>query len=182
MTQQLGARIALLITHQLVDEGLPAVYAGPVGSEQPMATPDVALHGYFVSADAGNGTTGATGANGATGAKHMLVGFSAAHTQLTTALEAFQMTPQGLSLMGAGTVADNGGPAAEVLLPAGVMAATAQPVGLAANGTVQLISETSGSLPLDAAAGPTADRLSDQVIGAARRLGWVGWRGWRYWL
>ena len=158
LTTALGAEIAKQVTEQLRDAGLPAVRAA--GQPTPQVN-DVLIRGYFVSADAGSAV------------KRMLVGFGSGSAELTTAVEGFQMTPLGPQLLGCGTVDSAGGKSPGMILPLAVMAATANPIGLAVNGTLKLAGEATGVTTIEGAARRTADEISEQLIDAAERRGWL---------
>ncbi|WP_119302028.1 DUF4410 domain-containing protein [Dongia deserti] len=157
-TSRLGAEIARQVTAQLRGAGLPAVQA--TGQPAPQVN-DIAIRGYFVSAEEGSA------------AKRMLVGFGSGNAELMTAVEGFQMTPQGLRLLGSGHVESGGNKAPGVILPLAVMAATANPIGLAVAGTVKVAGEATGSSTIEGAAKRTADEISEQLIDAAERQGWL---------
>ncbi len=157
-TSRLGAEIARQVTKQLQNAGLPAVQAA--GQAAPQVN-DVVIRGYFVSAQEGSAT------------KRMLVGFGSGNAELTTAVEGFQMTPQGLRLLGSGRVESGGNKTPGVILPLAVMAATANPIGLAVAGTVKVVGEATGSSTIEGSAKRTADEISEQLIDAADRQGWL---------
>ena len=157
-TSRLGAEIARQVTEQLRDAGLPAVQAA--GQPAPQVN-DIVIRGYFVSAEEGSA------------AKRMLVGFGSGNAELTTAVEGFQMTPQGLRLLGSGQVESGGNKTPGMILPLAVMAATANPIGLAVAGTVKLTGEATGSSTIEGSAKRTADEISEQLIAAAERQGWI---------
>jgi uncharacterized protein DUF4410 len=157
-TSALGAEVAKQVTAQLRDAGLPAVQAAGQPSPQ---VDDIVIRGYFVSEDEGSAT------------KRMLVGFGSGNAKLTTAVEGFQMTSQGLRLLGSGEVEDGGSKTPGVILPLAVMAATANPIGLAVSGTVKLAGEATGATTIEGAAKRTADEISSQLIEAAKRRGWI---------
>jgi hypothetical protein len=158
LTRQLGAEIARQVSEQLRDAGLPAVQAG--GQSAPQVN-DIVIRGYFVSAEEGSA------------AKRMLVGFGSGSAELKTAVEGFQMTPQGLRQLGSGQVGSSGNKLPGVILPLAVMAATANPVGLAVGGTVKLAGEATGASTIEGAARRTSDEISQQLIDAAKRQGWI---------
>lgn len=158
LTAALGAEIAKQVTEQLRDAGLPAVRAA--GQPAPQVD-DVLIRGYFVSADTGSAV------------KRLLVGFGSGSAELTTAVEGFQMTPQGPKLLGSGTVDSAGGKSPGMILPLAVMAATANPIGLAVGGTLKLAGEATGVTTIEGAARRTADEISEQLIDAAERRGWL---------
>ena len=157
-TQQLGAEIARQVSQELRDAGLPAVQA--VGQSAPQVN-DIVIRGYFVSAQEGSAV------------KRMLVGFGSGNAELTTAVEGFQMTPQGLRLLGGGQIESGGNKTPGMILPLAVMAATANPIGLVIGGTVKLAGEATGASTIEGAARRTSDEISSQLIDAAKRRGWI---------
>ena len=158
VTQRLGAEIARQVSAQLRDAGLPAVEAA--GQPAPQVN-DVVIRGYFISAEEGSA------------AKRMLVGFGSGSAELETAVEGFQMTPQGLRQLGSGQVGSAGNKTPGVILPLAVMAATANPIGLVVGGTVKLAGEATGASTIEGAARRTSDEISQQLIDAAGRQGWI---------
>jgi hypothetical protein len=158
MTSKLGAEVAEEVTTQLRDAGLPAVQAA--GQPAPQVD-DVVIRGYFVSEDEGSA------------AKRMLVGFGSGDAELLTAVEGFQMTSQGLRLLGSGQVKSGGAKTPGVILPLAIMAATANPIGLVVGGTVKVAEEATGSATIEGSAKRTADQIAEQLIDAAERQGWL---------
>lgn len=158
MTTQLGAEVAKQVTAQLQEAGLPAVRAA--GQPAPQVN-DVVIRGYFVSADEGST------------AKRMLVGFGSGNAELTTAVEGFQMTAHGLRQLGSGTIDSGGNKTPGVILPLAIMAATASPIGLVVGGSMKLAGEATGNATIEGNARRTADVVSDQLIAAAKRQGWL---------
>ena len=158
MTTELGAEVARQVTADLQQAGLPAVQ---VAGQPAMQVNDVAIHGYFISADEGSSV------------KRMLVGFGSGNAQLTTAVEGFQMTKHGLRQLGSGTVESGGNQTPGVILPLAVMAATANPIGLAVGGTLKLAGEATGNATIEGNAKRTADLVSEQLVEAAKRQGWL---------
>lgn len=158
VTDKLGAEVARQLAAELRDAGLPAVQAA--GQPAPQVD-DVVIRGYFVSADEGSA------------AKRMLVGFGSGNAELITAVEGFQMTSQGLRLLGGGTVQSGGNKTPGVVLPLAVMAATANPIGLVVGGTVKVAGEATGSATIEGAAKRTADQIAEQIVEAAERQGWL---------
>ncbi|HVI89469.1 MAG TPA: DUF4410 domain-containing protein [Dongiaceae bacterium] len=158
LTAQLGAEVARQVTAQLQAAGLPAVQAA--GQPAPQIN-DIVIRGYFVSADEGSTV------------KRLLVGFGSGNASLTTAVEGFQMTKFGLRQLGSGTVESGGNQTPGLILPLAVMAATANPIGLAVGGAVKLAGEATGNTTIEGNAKRTADLVSEQLIDAAKRQGWL---------
>lgn len=158
MTARLGAEVARQVTAKLQDAGLPALQAG---SQPAIKINDIVIRGYFVSEDQGST------------AKRMLIGFGSGGAALTTAVEGFQMTSHGLRLLGSGRIDSSGSKTPGLILPLAVMAATASPIGLIVGGTVKLAEEGSGSSTIEGSAKRTAETISEQLIDAAKRQGWL---------
>ena len=138
--------------------GLPAVAAA---GEPPPRADDIVLRGYFVSVDEGSAR------------KRVMVGFGRGAAELRTAVEGFQMTPQGLRRLGRGEVKSGGGKVPGVVLPLAVVAATANPIGLVVGGAVKLTGEATGSATIEGAAKRTAKEIAAQIKTAAEEHGWI---------
>ena len=158
MTDKLGAEVAKQLVAELREAGLPAVQAA--GQPAPQ-NEDIVIRGYFVSADEGSA------------AKRVLVGFGSGNAELMTAVEGYQMTSQGLRLLGSGQVKSGGAKMPGVVLPLAVMAATANPIGLVVGGTVKVAGEATGSDTIEGAAERTADEIAVQLIEVAKKHSWL---------
>ena len=86
--------------------GLPAVAAA---SQPPPRADDIVLRGYFVSVDQGSA------------GKRVLVGFDSGAAELSTAVEAYQMTAEGMRRLGRGEIKSEGGKLPGIVLPAAVL-------------------------------------------------------------
>ncbi len=156
--RKLGAQVAKELVADLRGMGLPAVLAA--GQPAPRAD-DIVLRGYFVSVDQGSAT------------QRVLVGFGAGSAELRTAVEAYQMTPEGLRPLGRGEIKSGGGKLPGMVVPLAVVAATANPIGLLVGGGVKATSEATGSDTIEGAAKRTADEIAAQLRTAAEEQGWV---------
>jgi len=157
-TQKMGAEVAKEVVAKLRDAGLPAVRAA--GQPAPRVD-DIVIRGYFVSLDKGSA------------AKRVLVGFGSGDAELMTAVEGYQMTSQGLRLLGSGEVESGGGKMPGLVLPLAVMAATANPIGLVVGGAIKVAGEADGSDTIEGGAKRTADEIAAQLETAAKRQGWT---------
>ncbi|HXJ34186.1 MAG TPA: DUF4410 domain-containing protein [Candidatus Eisenbacteria bacterium] len=155
---KLGAQIAKQLVADLRAMGLPAVEAA--GQPLPRVD-DIVLRGYFVTLAPGSAT------------KRVLLGFGSGSAELQTVVEGYQMTAQGLRSLRSSEVRSAGGQLPGVVLPAAVLAATANPIGLAVGGTAKLAGEASGSATIEGAAKRTADEIAVQIKTAAQRQGWI---------
>jgi Domain of unknown function (DUF4410) len=156
--RELGAQIAKQLVADLQGMGLPAVAAA--GQPAPRVN-DIVLRGYFVSIDEGSA------------GKRVLVGFGSGTAEMRAAVEGYQMTAQGLRLLGSGEVRSGGGDMPGMVVPLAVLAATANPIGLVVGGAAKLYGEGTGSDTIEGAAKRTADEISAQLRTTAEEQGWI---------
>jgi hypothetical protein len=156
--QKLGAQIAEELVADLQGMGLPAVRAA--GQPAPQVN-DIVLRGYFVSIDEGSA------------GKRVLVGFGSGEAEMRSAVEGYQMTAQGLRLLGSGEVEAGGSKMPGMAVPLAVLAATANPIGLVVGGGAKLYGEETGSDTIEGAAKRTAEEIAAQLKTAAEEQGWI---------
>ena len=87
--RKLGAQIAAQLVEEIRDLALPAAQAS---SQTTPEINDIVLRGYLLSIEEGSGT------------KRVTIGFGHGASELTTAVEGFQMTAQGLRKLGSGKI------------------------------------------------------------------------------
>ena len=155
---KLGAQIAQKLVADLQGMGLPAVAAA---GQPPPQVDDIVLRGYFFSIDEGSA------------GKRVLVGFGSGAAEMRAAVEGYQMTAQGLRLLGSGEVRSGGGDMPGMVVPLAVLAATANPIGLVVGGAAKLYGEGTGSDTIEGAAKRTADEIAAQLRTAAEEQGWI---------
>ena len=102
--RELGAQIAEQLVADLQGMGLPAVRAA--GQPAPQVN-DIVLRGYLVSIDEGSAS------------KRVLVGFGSGDAEIRAAVEGYQMTAQGLRLLGSGEVESGGSKMPGIVSPRG---------------------------------------------------------------
>jgi Domain of unknown function (DUF4410) len=156
--RELGAQIARQLVADLQGMGLPAV---PAAGQPAPQVDDIVLRGYFVSIDQGSA------------GKRVLVGFGRGAAEMRAAVEGYQMTAQGLRLLGRGEVRSGGGEMPGVAVPLAVLAATANPIGLVVGGGAKLYGEATGSDTIEGVAKRTADEVAAQLQTAAEEQGWI---------
>jgi hypothetical protein len=156
--RKLGAQIAKELVADLQAMGLPAV---PAAGQPAPQVDDIVLRGYFVSIDEGSA------------GKRVLVGFGSGTAEMRAAVEGYQMTAQGLRLLGSGEVRSGGGKLPGMGVPVAVLAATANPIGLVVGGAAKLYGEATGSDTIEGAAKRTADEIAAQLKTAAAEQGWI---------
>jgi hypothetical protein len=156
--RQLGKQIAQELAAQISEMGLPAL-AVPIMT--PPRVGDVVIKGYLLSVDEGSAT------------KRMLIGFGSGGSELKTAVEGYQMTPQGLRKLGSGTVDSGGSKGPGAAVPAAVTIATANPIGLIVSGGMKIYGEASGSAKLEGRAKATAAEIAKVLKTRFEEQGWI---------
>ncbi len=158
LSRKLGAEVAKELVADLQGMGLPAVLAA---GQPPPALNDIVIRGYFVSVDEGSA------------AERVMIGFGRGAAELSTAVEGYLMTAQGLRPLGRGELKSGGGKLPGVVLPLAVLAATANPIGLVVGGAIKASGEATGSATIEGAAKRTAAEIAGQLREAAQKQGWI---------
>jgi len=155
---KLGAEVAKQLSAKLSAAGLPAVQAA--GQPAPQLN-DIVIRGYFVTVDEGSA------------AKRVLIGFGSGDAKLMTMVEGYRQTATGLEQLGSGEIRSDGGHIPGLILPAAVLVATANPIGLVVGGAVKAVGEADGSATIEGSAERTADEIAKELEKAAERQGWI---------
>jgi hypothetical protein len=119
------------------------------------------IRGYLVSIDEGSATT------------RVALRFGAGASELSTAVEGFQMTPQGLRKLGSATVDAGGSKTPGAAVPAVVAIASGNPVGLIVSSGMKVYGEASGSAKVEGRATATAQEISDRLKLRFQQQGWL---------
>jgi hypothetical protein len=158
MGRQLGAQIAQKLVAQIQGMGLPAVEATRGASPQ---VGDLVIRGYLLSINEGSA------------AKRLTIGFGSGGSELTTAVEGYLMTAQGLRKLGSGTVESGGSKTPGAAVPAVVAIASGNPVGLIVSSGMKIYGEASGSAKVEGRAKKTAEEIADQLKVRFQQQGWI---------
>ncbi len=157
-----GRKMGELIATQLVEEifnmGLLAKKAS--SSTQPEIN-DLVIRGHILSFDEGDAT------------KRVAVGFGSGASHLTTAVEGFQMTAQGLRKLGSGTVDSGGGKTPGAAVGVVGLIATANPAGLIVGTGAKAYGEYTGSSKIEGRAKAIAKEIADQLKPKYQQQGWI---------
>jgi hypothetical protein len=113
--RELGAQIASKLVADISAMGLTAERASAQTVPQ---VNDIMIHGYLVSIQEGSA------------GKRVLIGFRQGKSELKTAVEGFQMTPQGPRKLGSGTLDAGGAKTPGTAMGAATLIATGNPAGL----------------------------------------------------
>jgi hypothetical protein len=155
--RELGSLVAEKLVDEIQGMGLPAVRS----AKQAPLVNDIAIKGYFASVNEGSA------------AKRMMVGFGSGAAELKTVVKGYQMTNQGLRLVGSGEVDSKGGKTPGMILPIAVVVATANPVGLVVGGAMHATGELTGSSKVEGAAKRTAEAISERLRDRFEQEGWI---------
>lgn len=156
--RQLGSEIAAQLVEEIRAMGLPAERASTRTRPQ---VNDIVIRGYLLSINKGSA------------AKRVAIGFGSGESELKTAVEGFQMTPNGLRRLGYGSLDSGGskGPGTAVGL-AGLIA-TGNPAGLIISSGIKVYGEASGKSKIQGRAEQTAKEIADVLKKRFQQEGWI---------
>jgi hypothetical protein len=83
------------------------------------------------------------------------------------------MSTLGPRLLGSGTVESGGNKTPGLVVPLVVLAATANPIGLAVAGTAKVVGEATGRSKIEGAAKKTASEIADVLRARFQERGWI---------
>jgi hypothetical protein len=156
--RQLGVGIAAQLVTEIRELGLPAAQAP--ASTTPQVN-DIVIRGYLVSVEKGST------------AKRMTIGFGSGGSELTTAVEGYQMTANGLRKLGSGTVGAEGSKGPGAALGGAAWLITGNPVGLIVGGGMKVYGEASGNATIEGRAKATAKEIADVLKQRFQEQGWI---------
>jgi len=156
--RKVGAEIATALVEEIFNMGLLARKAS---SDTKPEINDLVIRGYLLSIDEGDAT------------KRVAIGFGSGASQLTAAVEGFQMTAQGLRKLGSGTVDSGGGKTPGGAVGVAALIVTGNPVGLIVGGGAKAYGEYSGSSKIEGRAKAIAKEIADQLKPKFQQQGWI---------
>jgi hypothetical protein len=156
--RELGDQIAARLVQKIEEMGLPASHGIPGG---PVQVHDIVIRGYLVSVEQGSAM------------KRMTIGFGSGGSELSTVVEGFQMTDQGLRKLGSASTGAEGSKGPGATLGAAGWIVTGSPIGLIAGGTMKIYGEASGSAKVEGRAKQTADEIADHLKVRFKEEGWI---------
>jgi len=156
--RRLGTRLAEELVREIGEMGLPAVRAQ--GQPDPEVG-DIALIGYFTSIEKGSA------------AERVALGFGEGAAELSTVVEGYLATREGLRKLGSGAVSSKAEKTPGLLVPLAVTVATANPIGLAVGSAVKVGEEASGKSTVEGVATRMADKIADELRVKFREQGWI---------
>lgn len=156
--RELGDHIAAYLVQEILDMGLPARRAINGTKHE---VDDIVLRGYLLSIDEGSAT------------KRLVIGFGAGASHLTTMVEGYQVTTEGLRKLGSGSLDSGGNKTPGAALGVVGLIATAHPAGLIIIGGMKAYGEYSGSAKIEARAKETAKEIASRLKPKLLEQGWI---------
>jgi hypothetical protein len=156
--RRIGAAIAAQVADKVSRMGLPAERASSQSTPQ---INDIVIRGYLLSVREGST------------ARRVAIGFGAGASQLSVAVEGYQMTAQGLRRVGSGTGTSGGSKTPGAAAPTGVALATANPIGLVVVTGIKGYGEVSGTSRIEGRAEKIAQEIAKQMEPRFRDQGWI---------
>ena len=156
--RQMGTLIATTLVEEIRGMGLPAAHASSGTKTQ---VKDLVLRGYLLSIDEGDAT------------KRVAIGFGSGASQLSAAVEGFQVTGQGLKKLGSGNVDAGGGKTPGGAVGVAALIVTGNPVGLIVGGGAKAYGEYSGSSKIEGRAKAIAKEIADTIRPKFQAQGWI---------
>jgi hypothetical protein len=156
--RKVGETIATELVAQIIDMGMLAERAS---SGTTPSINDLVIRGYLLSVDEGDAT------------KRVAIGFGSGASQLTAAVEGFQMTAQGLRKLGSGTLDSGGGKTPGGAVGVAALIVTGNPVGLIVGGGAKAYGEYSGSSKIEGRAEAIAKEIAEKIKPKFQQQGWI---------
>jgi hypothetical protein len=154
----LGGRMAMELVKHIHKMGIPSIRAVPGAKPQ---INDVVLRGYIISYDEGDAT------------KRVAIGLGSGASDLQVAVEGFQVTPQGLRLLGSGSSDADASKTPGMAVGAATLIATKNPAGLIVSTGVKLYGEKTGKSTIEGRVDDTAKEIAEILRKRFQGQGWI---------
>lgn len=158
VARKLGVQMTNALVERIRSMGLKAERATPTSETH---EGDLVIVGYLTSVDEGSGF------------KRVVVGFGSGAAEVTSQVEGYQATKDGLRKLGSGTTTSGPGRSPGVVLPVIVTVATANPIGLIVMLPVKVGSELSGKGTIEGVGKEMGDKIADELEKKFREQGWL---------
>jgi len=159
---EMGRNLGVLMAKELVTEIQKMGLSALEGNKHTVPRiNNILITGYFEGTEEGSM------------AKRLILGFGSGATELTTAVEGYQMTAKGPRHLGSAELQSGGSKKPGLIVPLAVLAATSNPLGLIVMGGVSVYGEVSGRTKIEGAAKRTAKAIADQLQVRFKEQGWI---------
>lgn len=156
--RQLGIHMAQELVKRIDAMGLDAERAA--GARSPEVG-DLVIVGHLASVDEGSGF------------KRVVVGFGSGAAEVTTHVEGYLKTSEGMRKLGSGDTSSKKGHTPGVVVPLAVTVATANPIGLLVMTPIKVGSEITGRNTAEGVGKRMADEIADVLEEKFREQGWI---------
>jgi hypothetical protein len=154
----LGAQIAAELVKQIREMGMLAKRAVP-GSK--LQINDIIVRGYLVSYDEGDYK------------KRVGIGLCRGSSALQVVVEGFQVTAQGLRMIGTGSTESGSGKTPGAAVGAATWIATGNPAGFIVSTGMKVYGEASGKSTVEGRADQTAKEIAEVLKKRFQEQGWI---------
>jgi hypothetical protein len=103
----------------------------------------------------------------------LTIGFGSGGSELSTVVEGYQVTAQGLRKIGSATLDAKGNKTPGAAVGGATWLATGSPVGLIVSGGMKLYGEASGSATVEGRAKQTAKEIAERMKLRFQEEGWI---------
>jgi len=155
---ELGHQMATNLVGQISQMGMHAEWATLESRPQ---VNDLVIRGYLICLKEGNAK------------KRVLIGFGEGASELRVAVEAFQMTVNGLRKISSGTVNNGGSKSPGAGLGVVTLVATHNPVGLIVSGGKRIYGEKTGSSKVEGRGKAIVDGIAKSMKQRFKKAGWI---------
>lgn len=157
-----GRKLGVEMTSSLVER----IRAMGLNAERATATSqpsegDIVIVGYLASVEEGSGF------------KRVVIGFGSGAAEVTSHVEGYLATAEGLRKLGSGGTTSGPGRSPGVVVPLIVTVATANPIGLLVTLPVKVGSEMTGGSTVEGVGKKMADKIADVLEEKFREQGWL---------
>lgn len=156
--RQLGIQMARELVKRFDEMGLEAERAAGARSPE---DGDLVIVGYLASVEEGSGF------------KRVVVGFGSGAAEVTTHVEGYLATSEGMRKLGSGDASSSKGRSPGVVVPLAVTIATANPIGLIVMAPVKVGSEITGHNTVEGVGKKMAGTIADVLEKKFREQGWI---------
>lgn len=156
--RKLGMQIATQVVQQIIGFGLPAA-VGNAGSRPQLN--DLVIEGSLLSVQPGSA------------AMRVSIGFTAGESQLSVAVEGFQMTVNGLRKLGSAQIGSTGNKTPGMAIGVASWAITHNPAGFIVTTGMKAYGEASGSNTIEGRAKAIATKIGDGLKTRFQEQGWI---------
>lgn len=156
--RKLGAEIAAHLVAEIRAMGMPGERGSAASATQ---INDIVIRGYLLSVDQGSA------------AKRIGIGLGSGASELRTAVEGFQVTPQGLRKLGSGDLDAKGNKTPGTAVGLATLVATHNPLGLIVSTGMKVYDEESGKGKIEGRAAQTAKEIAAQLKKRFQEEGWI---------